>query len=411
MGKLLIKHGTIVSMSSERGVIKDGYLLVEDGLISELGDVCDLPLLASSDALIDADGSVVIPGIIDAHAHPAEYMIREVTDELLDGEARVRRWILPLYENMTPDVEAMATRMFLEEAASCGTTVVADPMMMNVGSVLEEVAKVNVRVVAGALSWSLRDRIYTEPKDALAALRRIEDESSRRREMVIPLASAVDVVNSSYELLETLAVEANEKGLIFTSHFGFSRNELDLVRKAGFDVERVLIARVVGMPVEDAVKAAGEGAGFVACPYTCMSNGGGLGRRGMLPELSQLGARVALGSGGLSSPGSTDMLRVAGLAALAFKDSRFSTSVVDAWWALSAVTAQAADVLGLDKAGRFDEGSWGDAVILDPRLRGSGSVVGDPLVYAVYRGGCHHVKHVIIGGRTILEYGKFVKQR
>lgn len=62
----------------ELGIIEDGALLVRDGVIVALGAGSEVASQATPDALrIDADGSVVMPGFVDAHTHPVFAGTRE----------------------------------------------------------------------------------------------------------------------------------------------------------------------------------------------------------------------------------------------------------------------------------------------------------------------------------------------
>ncbi len=53
------------------GIIADGAMLIENGLIAEVGKRAEIePGIHSQDAVIDAGGRVVMPGFVDAHTHP-----------------------------------------------------------------------------------------------------------------------------------------------------------------------------------------------------------------------------------------------------------------------------------------------------------------------------------------------------
>ncbi|PYS93904.1 MAG: imidazolonepropionase [Acidobacteria bacterium] len=55
----------------ELGIIADGALVVRNGLIEAVGTQREIePLLKSDCAVVDAGGRVVLPGFVDAHAHP-----------------------------------------------------------------------------------------------------------------------------------------------------------------------------------------------------------------------------------------------------------------------------------------------------------------------------------------------------
>lgn len=56
---------------SEIGIIRNGGMIMQDGLVTALGasDVIERAL-PSDAAVIDAEGRIVLPGLIDAHTHP-----------------------------------------------------------------------------------------------------------------------------------------------------------------------------------------------------------------------------------------------------------------------------------------------------------------------------------------------------
>jgi 5-methylthioadenosine/S-adenosylhomocysteine deaminase len=64
-GRILIKGGTIITMDPEIADLRQGDLLIESGRIVAVG-----PSIEADDCKrIDAEGMVVIPGLVDAHRH------------------------------------------------------------------------------------------------------------------------------------------------------------------------------------------------------------------------------------------------------------------------------------------------------------------------------------------------------
>ena len=77
MGTLLIKNIGLLATSPDSFVkkgekqkdillLKDAYVLCEDDRIKTLGNGNDLP---EADEVIDAEGKLVTPGLVDAHTH------------------------------------------------------------------------------------------------------------------------------------------------------------------------------------------------------------------------------------------------------------------------------------------------------------------------------------------------------
>ena len=65
---LIIKNAKILTMSNQ-GDIEKGYIVIEDGKITDLGDMADIKSTYNNTEEIDADGAVVTPGLVDAHSH------------------------------------------------------------------------------------------------------------------------------------------------------------------------------------------------------------------------------------------------------------------------------------------------------------------------------------------------------
>ena len=90
MSKVLIKGGTVVSVTSETFV---GDVLLEDGKISKVGK----NIKVKADEVIDATGKYVLPGFIDAHSHIGLY--EEGIGFMQDGNE--------MTDPVTPDVRAI----------------------------------------------------------------------------------------------------------------------------------------------------------------------------------------------------------------------------------------------------------------------------------------------------------------
>uniref|UniRef100_A0A7C4RYE7 Amidohydrolase n=1 Tax=Fervidobacterium pennivorans TaxID=93466 RepID=A0A7C4RYE7_FERPE len=90
MSKVLIKGGTLVSVTSETFV---GDVLLEDGKISKVGK----NIKVKAEEVIDATGKYVLPGFIDAHSHIGLY--EEGIGFMQDGNE--------MTDPVTPDVRAI----------------------------------------------------------------------------------------------------------------------------------------------------------------------------------------------------------------------------------------------------------------------------------------------------------------
>jgi imidazolonepropionase-like amidohydrolase len=65
---LCLMHGRVID-GENRPPIEDGYVLVEDGVIREVGPVSALPARPRDVVRVDVGGRTILPGLIDCHAH------------------------------------------------------------------------------------------------------------------------------------------------------------------------------------------------------------------------------------------------------------------------------------------------------------------------------------------------------
>jgi len=77
MGKTLIKNGLIVTMNPSGEVIRKGSIYIEDSVIKEIGPSASIG--SKKDAKeIDAEGKIIIPGMISCHNHLYSAVVRSI---------------------------------------------------------------------------------------------------------------------------------------------------------------------------------------------------------------------------------------------------------------------------------------------------------------------------------------------
>lgn len=122
---LYILHGNLITMEEEN--FPDGYVIIRNGKIDALGDMEDLPEIPLEAGILDAEGAVVTPGLVDAHSHLG--MWEDGLDfEGADGNEDT--------DPITPQIRALdgvnpQDRAFGEAANAGITTVVTGPGSAN----------------------------------------------------------------------------------------------------------------------------------------------------------------------------------------------------------------------------------------------------------------------------------------
>jgi cytosine/adenosine deaminase-related metal-dependent hydrolase len=126
--KLFI-HATIITVNQNREIFLDGALLVRsnrivaigktDVLISEVDDVTEV---------INCANKIIIPGLINTHAHLAQSLLRGLAEDL-----SLHNWlcdaIWPLEANYAEEDGYTASMLTIAEMLKTGTTCFLEAMM------------------------------------------------------------------------------------------------------------------------------------------------------------------------------------------------------------------------------------------------------------------------------------------
>lgn len=142
----LFIHATIITVNSSREIILDGALLVEGGRISRIGKTADL--IGQNETskqsqhgakIIDCANKIIMPGLINTHAHLAQSLLRGLAEDL-----PLHSWlcdaIWPLEANYAEEDGYVAAMLTIAEMLRTGTTCFLEAMLTH-RSGFENVAK------------------------------------------------------------------------------------------------------------------------------------------------------------------------------------------------------------------------------------------------------------------------------
>jgi cytosine/adenosine deaminase-related metal-dependent hydrolase len=128
----LFTHATIITVNN-REVILDGAILIEQGRIAALGKTTDLVDQINSNKdleveIIECKNKIIIPGLINTHAHLAQSLLRGLAEDL-----PLHNWlcdaIWPLEANYADDDGYVASKLTIAEMLKTGTTCFLEAML------------------------------------------------------------------------------------------------------------------------------------------------------------------------------------------------------------------------------------------------------------------------------------------
>jgi len=395
--------------------IRGGHILRSDMTVTEAdvlvdreaGDIVEIGAELGGDDELDADGCLVMPGLVNAHTHVAMTLLRGHADDK-PLESWLREDIWPVEAALEPeDIEAGAALGALEMIKS-GTTAFAD-MYFEIDRTADVVDRAGLRAVLGhgAISAGKDDAAArADIEESVEMARRLDGAADGRISTAVMPHSLTTVTP---ELLELAADEASEAGVPVHYHANETVDEvapiveergqrpLEWARDLGMCRESDFFAHGVHLDEAEIDLLARRGTGVVHCPASNMKLASGMAP---VQRLLDAGVVVGLGTDGAASNNDLDLFDELRDAAMLGKLAADDASAVAAPDAVRMATAGGADALGLN-AGRIEAGAAGDLAVIDldaPHLTPRHDLVSH-LAYAA-RGS--DVRHTICDGEVLM---------
>ncbi len=384
-------------------------LRIKEDRIEEIGT-----RLPEADHDLNANGSLLPPGFVNAHGHAPMTLLRGYAEDLpLRTWLKQRIW--PTEAHLKPDHVAAGARLAILEMLANGITAFADMYLFP-----EETAKAaidaNIRCLIGA---NIVDATTPEgPPDQ--ALKRAETFLKEHPPREDGLVSGSLAPHSAYackpETLEACSRLAKEHGAQLQVHAHETRREvysvkertgkrpLELLDDQGCLVENTLVAHGGWVTKQEAKRIGETGACLVHCPTANMKLA--TGGYAPVPEVLEHGGRVLIGTDGPASNNTIDLLLEARQAALVQKQHRWDATLLPADRLLRMMTRDAAEALGFPGSGRVEEGAVADLAVVSRESPGMVPMHDAPsgLVYAATG---RDVIATVVGGRLVYVEGSW----
>ncbi len=426
---ILIENGYILTLNPKREIIKNGSVLIKDGIITQIGKTSDIKARDAA-ITINAKGNVVMPGLVDTHVHLAQALIRGCADDvsLVDW---LKNYVWVLQGNYTADDGRLSAELCMAEMIRTGTTSFIECMIhtrYGFNGIAEAVEKAGMRA---ALSKIIMDSTgYADNpdimypgmvEDAEASLKEtgammkkwhLQDEG--RIQVWYGIRSLGAVTD---DLFREVVQLAREKQTHMTMHLGEVEDDVRYVKEKGYDT-LTAFAKDMGLLGPDMVFAHGihfedqeidvlaaTQSNISHCPSSNTKLASGFAK---VPLMLEKGVPVSLGCDGGPSNNTYDLMREMRLAALVHKAVVRNPLIVPAEKAIEMATINGAKAMGLkEQIGSLEKGKLGDVIIVDMDQTGLVPVT-NPVSNLVYAGNGLYVDTVIVNGRLLMHEKKLL---
>ncbi|WP_295399397.1 TRZ/ATZ family hydrolase [uncultured Thiocystis sp.] len=410
--ELLIHAQWVLPVDCENRQLTDHALAIADGRILALLPSDEARHSIQAERVMELEGHLLIPGLINAHTHAAMTLIRGFADDMplmtwLHQHIwpTERRWVDPTFVRD-------GTRLAVLEMLRGGVTCYND-MYFHPEVAAQVTAEAGMRAVIGMIVLDSPIGYATGADDCIARGLTIQD---RYRDH--PLIRVAFAPHSPYAVsdapLRRIRTLADELEVPIHLHLHETRDEIvqslrdhgerpiTRLDRLGLIGPGLIAVHMTQLDDEEIARLANVGAHVVHCPESNLKLASGFCP---VAKLLAAGVNVALGTDGAASNNDQDLLGEMRTAALLGKGVAGSAAAIPAATALRMATIQGARALGLeDEIGSLESGKSADIVALDLRDAHTQPLY-RPVSQLVYAAGRHQVRQVWIQGRQVIRDG------
>jgi cytosine/adenosine deaminase-related metal-dependent hydrolase len=426
-------------MDKDNSEIKKGGLYISDGFINKVGK--SEQITESADQIIDLEGHICLPGLINTHHHFYQTLTRCIPETQNSNLFNWLRTLYPIWNRLTPGDIFISTQLALAELALSGCTTAADHLyVFPNGSTLEDEIfaskELGLRLHASRGSMSIGERLGGLPPDTI-----IEDEIKilkDSQELIekyhdprygsflqialapcSPFSVSANLMRNTVEIARTYGVKVHthlaetlDEEQYCMQKFG--HRPVDYMKELGWMGSDVWFAHSVYVNKREILDYVKHKCGVAHCPTSNMRLGSGIAP---ISKMIRAGVKVGLGVDGSASNDGSHMLGEIRQAMLlsrlqtAVSRTSFSKKEADPFMtarqALHIATRGGASVLGRDDIGSLETGKCADFIAIKLDQIEFAGALSDPVAALVF---CAPVKvnYSFIAGKPIIVDGELL---
>ena len=416
----LLINPSIYTADESRQFIPKGAILVDGSRIAWIGSVEEWEVLLpgampAPGQVRDLSGLVVLPGLINAHAHGGLSLCRGVEDQ---GDLFSWATSISPYTSHLTDAELRdGCLLAVMEQVRSGTTCTCDCTRFGTTIFAETASKVGLRSLSGALTNSPELRKAGRPNwpsaldETLSAIEEYGSDGLARFYL-----GAHSPYRCTPELLQEVKAQARQHGLLFNIHVAETQTEVEQIRQAygqtpvrwldslGILDDQTLIDHCIWVDEEEMDILARRGTAVAHCPVSNAKLGSGVAP---VPALLEQGIPVGIGTDSMVSNNGQDLFQEMKFAVLMQRAHHANGDLLTARDALYMATRMGARALGLEQEiGSLEVGKKADlmALRLLPPTQLTPEHIESEVVFTAQR---DQLQFVMVDGRVIYEQSRF----
>lgn len=441
MASLLLRNAYVVTVDSERRVLRNGWIRVEGDQIVGLGDMSDPPPERAGDEVetIDLHGMLAMPGLLNGHNHHWASLFKNTGEGLL-----LEPWLdlvtLPLMFQLTPEDLRIAAYLGAIEQIRTGTTCSLNHVVNvndheTMAAIVEPVVDVGIRQLVTKELRDTPDPPFSTRYPAYPHVRGLAEELSLAEEIVdaydgrgglVHMGLAIEtganwmLHNATSDEIITAGVElAQRRNLKITNHCSAGTpwlsikdfeeetggGDVDYLLKLNALVDNWVLIHALHLKDNEIEAVARSGASVVSNPVSNAYSCDGIAR---LKEMFEAGVNVGLGTDGTYVNCSPDMVEQMKFTALINNVTHLDPTLITAERVIEMATINTAKAMGIDHlVGSLEVGKKADIAVFDLG-KAHVTVPNRPVGALVFSAHGTDVDTVVVNGEVRLRHGDLV---
>ena len=381
MSNFLITNALVLPMTGSRRSF-DGYVCVTDGIIAEIGTGVP-PKGAADESVIDGSGCVLMPGLVNAHTHLYQVLMRAVWEDL-----ELMPWLKRIYgcaRVLRPEHFYAGSLLGCVEAIRSGVTTLCEHNFLNPSPdcAFETIRAIKDSGLRAVFARTIMDTgeivpdcTREKPREAFRRIEEILAHQTPSERLQFMTGPNTPPINTTPGLLKEIRRFADDKALGISAHVAESQSVVDCVRREhgkqgviaflhdfGIPGPNSIFAHSVHVSNDEIALLKQTGASVSHNPVSNMMLGDGVAP---VVEMLRQGVNVALGTDGAASNHSQDLFDTMKAASLLQKVHHQDAGVIDPHAVLRMATAGGAKALGLESVcGTIEVGKRADLILVD----------------------------------------------
>ncbi|MFW6114767.1 MAG: amidohydrolase family protein [Thermodesulfobacteriota bacterium] len=411
---MLIEGGVLLTMVEGQEPFYDARIVISGDTILEVGSRYAGRKSEAAET-INAEGTIIMPGLINSHSHSPMTLFRGLADDL-----PLKQWLFDYIfpaeaAYMHPDSVYWASLLACAEMIASGTTTVVDGYFL-ADEVVKAVRTAGMRALVAQGVIDLPAPGIPDPGKNIDVARDFLERWKNFSDLIIPGLFCHSSVTCSKETLRNCWDITRRFDVPLQIHLSETEEEVREIEqrtgsrpalyldRLGILQKGLIGAHAIHLDAEEIELVAKRGVKLVHCPESNMKLASGIAAVDlMLKE----GITVGLGTDGCASNNNLDLLAEMDAAAKLGKYAKLDPTVLDAETVLAMATRGGAEVMGIDDtAGTIEQGKKADITIVNadaPHM----TPLYNPFSQIVYSASGGDVRDVIINGTIVYRNRQF----